>query len=1002
MRDSQGQPIIGATVSLKGTTQGTVANLDGTFELAVNGPDDVLSLSYLGFNTKEVTVGNSTKFDITLDEENKVIEDVVVVGYGTQKKVNLTGSVAVVDSKDIDSRPMANLASGLQGLLPGVTVRSTSGQPGSSSTSILVRGLGTIGNASPLVLIDGVEGDMTTLNPEDVQSVTVLKDAASSSIYGARAANGVLLVTTRKLNTERQKPTISFNAYFGLQTPTRLPEMCSAIDFMKLDNEARTNIGAPIAWTEEHFNKVKNGTDPNHFADTNWIDEVLNKVAPQQNYSLSVNGNFGNSGYMLSYRYFDQKGLTVGDTSHERRHNLRFKMDSKLLNIVTLSSNIGYTRRDIVSPVGGLSSSGGAIYNAMRIAPNAPVRYTDGTWAYGGGNTNPVAILYDGGTSEYDGDEVSILESLKVDILKGWDVSATYDATMTNSLSESLKKTIIFTNPEDNSQYRYNSPNSISNTDVRKMQQTLIVQSNFNFDIKKHNISGVVGMSQEWLTMRTFTASRQNLVTEDNPTLNLGDATTMSNDAGSSQWALRSGFGRLCYNYDERYLFEANVRYDLSSRFHKNHRAGIFPSFSAAWRLTEEKFMLPTRKYLDNLKIRASWGMLGNQYVSSSDYPYLSVLQSFTSGISLIGTEATTGYVQTTLSNPSLSWEKIQMFDVGFDLAMLSNRLTLTFDWFTKDTKGILLQMKYPSQIGATPSEENAGSVNNRGWEIDLNWRDVIGKVTYGLGFNLSDVKNKITSLGNSQPDLSGDQIRRVGDPIDAFYGYIADGLMTPKDFDVYDEANKKYMLPNIPTVLGNDYQPGDIKYKDISGPNGVPDGRITPEYDKVVIGSNIPRYTYNFKGYIAYAGFDFSFSLQGVGKCDGFLTGSARHAFQDMAGYPQTIHKQRYSLTENPDPNAAYPRLTYNTSFNQSTFSTFWLENAAYLRLKNIQIGYQIPQKYTQKIHIDKCRIYFSADNLFTVSKFFYAYDPETPVSSGGYYPQVRTFVIGLNLTFK
>ena len=404
----------------------------------------------------------------------------------------------------------------------------------------------------------------------------------------------------------------------------------------------------------------------------------------------------------------------------------------------------------------------------------------------------------------------------------------------------------------------------------------------------------------------------------------------------------------------------------------------------------------------DNIKIRASWGMLGNQYVGSSEYPYLSVLKSFNSEVSLIGANATTGYAQSTLANPNLSWEQIKMFDVGLDLAMLGNRLTFSFDWYDKDTEGILLQLNYPAQIGAKPSEQNAGKVNNKGWEIDLGWREQRGDFFYGIGFNLSDVKNKIVDLAGNAPDLSGYQIRMVGYPIDAFYGYVADGLMSPEDFKISDPVNNNYSLPKIPVILGNDYQPGDIKYKDISGPDGVPDGRITPEYDKVVLGSNIPRYTYSIRGDFGWKGIDFSFVIQGVGKCDGYLEGSARHAFQDMAAYPQKVHLDRYNVVTNPNLNASYPRLTYNTSFNQSTFSTYWMEDASYMRLKNIQLGYTFPEKWMKKARIDKLRIYLSADNLFTVSKYFYAYDPETPVSKGGYYPQVKTFVIGLNLNFK
>ena len=1001
--DASGLPVIGAGVLIEGTSTGAVTDENGKYSIEVPSGDSILEFSCMGYQTLKVSLDGRRVMDVTLREDTQFLDEVVVVGYGTQKKVNLTGSVSMVGSDEISARPISSVSSGLQGLLPGVTVVNPNGQPGESNTTIRVRGIGTIGNANPLILIDGVEGDISAINPEDIESVSVLKDAASASIYGSRAANGVLLVTTKKVNkASDSKARVSLGAYFGLQTPTRLPQMCDAIEFMTLDNEARQNVGTSPAWTEDQFAKVRDNTDPNFFANTDWLSQVLNKFAPQQNYNVTLSGSLGSSGYMLSYRYFDQKGLTVGSSTGEKRHNVRFKMDTKLLDRVTLSSNLSYTSRKVTSPVNSLTSGGGAIYTAMRIAPNAPVKYTDGTWAYGGGNTNPVAVLNDGGRSVTSTDEFSLLEVLKVDILKGWDVSATYNLTSSNGLREILKKTITFNNPEDGSSYVYAQPNTLKNIDIRNLQQTFILQTNFDFTFGKHNLSGVVGMSQEWYKGTSFSASRNNLITEQDPALNLGDASTMSNDASSSRWALRSGFGRISYNYDERYLLEANLRYDLSSRFHKSNRGGWFPSVSAGWRLSEERWMQFAKPVFDNIKIRASWGMLGNQYVGSSEYPYLSVLKSFNSEVSLIGANATTGYAQSTLANPNLSWEQIKMFDVGLDLAMLGNRLTFSFDWYDKDTEGILLQLNYPAQIGAKPSEQNAGKVNNKGWEIDLGWREQRGDFFYGIGFNLSDVKNKIVDLAGNAPDLSGYQIRMVGYSIDAFYGYVADGLMSPEDFKISDPVNNNYSLPKIPVILGNDYQPGDIKYKDISGPDGIPDGRITPEYDKVVLGSNIPRYTYSIRGDFGWKGIDFSFVIQGVGKCDGYLEGSARHAFQDMAAYPQKVHLDRYNVVTNPNLNASYPRLTYNTSFNQSTFSTYWMEDASYMRLKNIQLGYTFPEKWMKKARIDKLRIYLSADNLFTVSKYFYAYDPETPVSKGGYYPQVKTFVIGLNLNFK
>lgn len=1004
--DSDGLPVIGAGVMVKGSLHGTVTDEDGRWTLELEDDNVTLEISSMGYQSQSVAVKGRSDFTVTLTSDTQYLDEVVVVGYGTQKKVNLTGSVSMVTSEDMASRPVSNMSSGLQGLLPGVTVVNASGQPGESGTTIRVRGVGTIGNANPLILIDGIEGDLSTINPEDIESVSVLKDAASASIYGARAANGVLLVTTKKMNDNhgaaKDNAKVTFGAYAGIQTPTRLPQMCDAIEFMTLDNEARQNVGTAIGWLEDSFKKVTDNTDPNYFANTDWLDEVLNSYAPQQNYSLSLNGGIGSSGYMLSYRYFDQKGLTVGSSTGEQRHNVRFKMNTKLIDRLTLSSNISYTSRKVTSPINSLTSGGGAIYNAMRIAPNAPVRYTDGTWAYGGGNTNPVAILNDGGRSNVSTEEFSLLEVLKLDILKGWDVTATYNLTSTNGYKDILKKTITFVNPEDKSVNVYASPNSLKNVDLKNVQQTFIIQSNFDITFGKHNVSGVAGMSQEWYEARMFEASRTNLSTEFEPTLNLGDPSTMSNNATYSSWALRSGFGRVSYNYDERYLLEANIRYDLSSRFHKSVRGGWFPSVSAGWRISEEHFMSFAKSIVDNLKIRGSWGMLGNQYVGSSDYPYMSVLEAFTSGLSLIGTSASTGYAPSTLANPNLTWEHIKMVNAGVDVALLQNRLTMSFDWFNKDTEGILLKLNYPAQIGPKPSEQNAGKVNNRGWEFDLNWRDQRGEFYYGIGFNISDVKNKIVDLAGNAPDLSGYQIRMVGYPIDAFYGYKAIGLMTPEDFKISDTQNHNYSLPKVPVILGNDYQPGDIKYEDISGPEGKPDGRITPEYDKVVLGSNIPRYTYTVRGDLGWKGIDFSFVIQGVGKCDGYLEGTARHAFQDMAAYPQKVHLERYNVVTNPDPNALYPRLTYNTGFNQNTFSTYWLENASYMRLKNVQIGYTFPEKWMKKARIDNLRVYLSGDNLLTVSDFFYAYDPETPVSKGGYYPQVKTVVLGLNITFK
>lgn len=384
--DSDGLPVIGAGVFVAGSTQGTVTDHEGQWTLELKNQNVKIEISSLGFSTQTLNVSGRSNFDVVLKPDTQYLDEVVVVGYGTQKKVNLTGSVSMVNSEDMAARPISSLSSGLQGMLPGVTVVNSSGQPGADNTTIRVRGIGTIGNANPLILIDGVEGDISSINPEDIESVSVLKDAASAAIYGARAANGVLLVTTKKaLGTNESTPRVTLGAYVGFQTPTRLPEMCDAIEFMTLDNEARQNVGTAVGWIDSQFDKVSTGSDPNYFGNTDWLSQVLNPYALQQNYTLAINGNLGASGYMLSYRYFDQDGLTAGSSTGEQRHNVRLKLDTKLLDRITISSNLSYTSRKITSPVNSLTDGGGAIYNAMRIAPNVPVRYTDGTWAYGGG-----------------------------------------------------------------------------------------------------------------------------------------------------------------------------------------------------------------------------------------------------------------------------------------------------------------------------------------------------------------------------------------------------------------------------------------------------------------------------------------------------------------------------------------------------------------------------------------------------------------------------------------
>ncbi|MBA3674705.1 MAG: SusC/RagA family TonB-linked outer membrane protein, partial [Chitinophagaceae bacterium] len=482
-------------------------------------------------------------------------------------------------------------------------------------------------------------------------------------------------------------------------------------------------------------------------------------------------------------------------------------------------------------------------------------------------------------------------------------------------------------------------------------------------------------------------ASRQSVVSPSVPNINVAVATQL-NSAAEDQTALQSLFGRINYVLNNKYLAEVNFRYDGSSRFAKDVRWNLFPSASVGWRLSKEKFFNNMTNIFQEVKIRASYGQLGNDKVGSN-YAYLATIGPI-GGVPPIGNVLTPGYAQTAIPNPNLTWENVIKQNIGIDLLMLKNRLGITADYFIHNTKDILLRVTLPDVLGATEPSQNAGEVQNKGWELQMSWKDRIGQVRYGVNFNISDVKNKVVSLGGVPPTF-GDQVRFLGEPINSFYGLVADRISQLSDFD-FNPATNVYTA-KFPFISGDKVGPGDIIYRDLNK-----DGKITLVDDRQIIGDPFPRYTYGFRGDIDWKGFDFNFFLQGVGKASGYIKGPARHAYFNESSAPQTFHLDRWT-PENPG--ASYPRFTYQLNHNQR-LSTFWLENAAYTRLKNIQLGYTLPKELTDKYRISRLRIFASADNLFTKTNFFYAYDPETPVSNGGYYPQVKTFIFGINLNMK
>lgn len=978
--DEDAMPLPGVSIQIKNTQKGVVSDFDGNFTMNVpEGDRPVLVISYLGFISQEIVVGEKNFFEVVLQEDLQSLDEVIVVGYGTQKKANLTGAVSQVDSETIENRPITNVSSGLQGLMPGVTVTGASGAPGNNGGTIQIRGIGTWGNSSPLVVIDGVPGgNLDILNPNDIESLSVLKDAASSSIYGVRGANGVILVTTKK--GKAGAPTLSYNGYYGFQTPSALPDRLGSVDYMKLLNESQINVGRNPTYTEEEIQIAQDGSDPNNYANTNWIDEVYRDSAPQENHNLSISGGQKDFDYYLSYGNLKEGGLVTGDNYKSQRHNVRAKFNTTVLDRINVNTNIGYIDRNYRGSAAGTDP----LYRALTIIPLVPVKNTEGGWGYIGGSSNPVAVANDSGTNDFSSEEFSANVEAAITVFEGFTLRGTYGLVKYNSRRNVFERTINYFSPETGDLlWQTGYPNKITTSSYKGIYQTYIGTAEYEKEFNEaHSLKVLVGVSQEETINDDLSASRTNLASATVGHINLGTENQL-NGGKNDQNALQSVFGRLNYAFMDRYLAEVNFRYDGSSRFDKDVRWNLFSSASAGWIFSNESFF-ENVEVLSFGKVRVSYGTQGNDRIAN--WAYMDILGPIET--MPIGDKLTIGYRQTVVGNPLLTWESAEKKNIGLDLAFFNNKLTASGDYFINTTNNILLRLPIPDIFGGPQYPyQNAGAVENKGWELQMGWRDNINSFNYRLDFNIADVKNQVKSLGGTEPTV-GDRVRMIGEPLDAFYGLVADRIAQESDF-TYDEANDAY-IPNFPHIQGDPVQPGDLIYKDLNN-----DGEIDLVDDRKVIGSHIPRYTYGLRGYFEYKGIDLNIFIQGVGKVNGLLTGSARHAFISESAMPQEVHLDRWT----PDnPGASYPRLTYQQSYNQR-LSTFWLEDASYIRLKNIQLGYTLPSKWTEKYRINQLRAYISADNLFTISDYFYGYDPESPVSSGSFYPQVKTFIFGLNI---
>ncbi|MHA4893343.1 TonB-dependent receptor [Pedobacter sp. PWIIR3] len=995
VNDDTGKGVPGVSVINESSKQTTSTDDKGNFKIAAASGDRI-KLRMLGFEELSFIVDNRTAYLLSLKPSTLNLNDVLIVGYGTQRKANVTGAISQVDASVLEDRPITAVSTSLQGTIPGLTTIGGSGQPGATHSGLRVRGIGTTNNPNPFILIDGIPGDMNWINPDDIESVTVLKDAASSAIYGSRAANGVILVTTKK-GKFNQKAIISYNGYYGFQTPTRLPKMLGSVDYMTLLGEAQVNAGLPKSYTDDQIEIARNGSDPNYFANTNWTNALIKDYAPQQNHAISVNGGSSDFNYYFSYGRENQDGLIAGDQYKFAKNNARVKLSAiQLLSFLDVDVNLGYLDRNQNQPASDTEGGAGAIYTAFTSSPLTPVRFTTGTWGYGGGSSNPLAIATDGGFNNFFSKEFTSNITGTAHLLKGLDLKAQYGLIASSQKRRTFNRRIDYFNPTTNAIIYTTTPNnSLRETATTNTLQNFSTQVNYSLNLGEHHIKLLGGYQQETYRFDAFTASKTNLVSDDVPVLNIGSLNpTATGDA--YQYALQSLFSRINYDFADKYLLEVNMRYDGSSRYAPGKKWGLFPSISAGWRFSEERFIKEIdQNWFSEGKIRASYGSLGNQYGAdgpaySEWYPYVKVLNSVAT--MPIGNILTTGFAQTILSNPLLKWEKATMLNVGLDLAFFKNRLSFTADVFDKKTVDIQLKVPQPDVIGLTVPDQNAGAISNKGYELSLGWNDKIGEFKYGITGLFFDVKNTVTDLGGVPPTI-GDRVRQVGESLDAFYGYRTNGIAQETDFT--KDAAGKY-VPKFPIFSADagKVAPGDLKYSDLNG-----DGLISADMDREVIGNAYPRYNYSFRFDAAYHNFDLGVFLQGVGQANGYITGSGLHAYNADAAFPQEIHLDRWTPQ---NTGGSYPRFVYKDTRNTARQADFWLQDAAYLRLKNVQLGYTIPGSFLKKIHIDKLRVYASADNLLTQTNFFYAYDPESQATSGGLYPQVKTFIFGLSIKLK
>jgi len=965
----KGDPLPGVSIQVRGSNQAIVTNDHGEFELK-NVPDDaVLVVSFIGFITQEVASGTQTELGIVLAEDTKKLGEVIVVGYGSQKKTSLTSAVATIKGSTLAERPVPNVVNALQGQVPGLFVQQTDAMPGSGSTKLNIRGISTLSNNPVLVLVDGVAGQLETLNPQDIDNISVLKDASATAIYGARASGGVLLVTTKR-GRQNTKPVLSYDAYVGTQQPTYLPKLVNAVDFMKKWNESQLNDnpGTTVRFSDADIAKYASGEKPS----TDWIKAIFKENALQTQHNISVSGGSKNTDYLVSLGYLRQEGLVQGVLN--QRYSSRININTQITDNLKFGINTVYMNAPKSFAGAGIYTT--AMHWAYILNPTEWPYTPEGRNRHYRGGSQPVAIINDGGFEHYKDNYLNTNMSLEYGITKGLSLKGQYAYSTRDIKHKVFRATYRLYDDNENLVLTDQSPNSLTDNQSTEVNQTFIATMNYGLNINRHDIKALAGFSRESYSYESLGAGRSDFLNNSIHTINGGSADKdfWQTSGSANEWAIQSYFGRLNYSYNDRYLFEASARYDGSSRF-KNNRWGFFPSFSVGWRLSEEDFLKSSRT-ISNLKLRGSYGKVGNQNATGL-YPWANIIG--TGAIYFNDKAQTTTYYNNT-ANANLTWEEKTTGNIGVDAGFLDEKITFTADVFRERTAGILLTPSVPSTFGRDAPIMNLGRMSNRGYEISIGYQNRDHALKYGVLVNFYDARNKILDLGGT-PDILDVNPVMVGQSRWTWYGYKAIGLYQSED----DVKNSPSYKPQN--------KPGDIKYQDQNG-----DGKITPD-DRVILGDADPHRMFGIAANASWKQFDLSLLFQGVLKNKTYLTGYAVSPFNYGGSFTQDLMD---SWT--PDNRAArYPLMRQDLSVNYD-FSDWWLFDSKYMRLKNLQLGYTLPQNLLQRLKINQLRLYVMLENVFTIKSknFPKSFDPEIDNwQSGVNFPQMKTYTLGLNLKF-